>query len=164
MSLLVSCGSNSSSDDPKTPSEDNTPITGGEGILADTSKSGLKSFLTDGKYKDWTKDAAVHQDGNSGPHGKVRIYFNDLMVEAFEQNKTEYPVGSASVKELYANDGTTLQGYAVGIKVTTGTKADSWLWYEGFNPSLDQYYGKAISPCSSCHAKAVDAVFARPRL
>jgi hypothetical protein len=70
-----------------------------------------------------------------------------------------YPVGAASVKEIYTSDKVT--GYAVGVKVAAGEGANTWYWYERLGTSVVAN-GIAAGECSGCHGAAPrDRVFVR---
>jgi hypothetical protein len=120
----------------------------------DTSQAGLTSFLTSKGYAGWTAEPAIH--ATSGPHGaKVRVFFNEALVTAARAGTTPLPKGAATVKELYdANE--TLTGYAIDLKIADGAGKDTWLFYEGFAPAYDQFYGVAHPTCHGCHESGKD--------
>ena len=73
-------------------------------------------------------------------------YIVQLRLQAGTGGSGEFPVGAASVKELYS--GTNVVGYAVSLRIKTGPSGDSWYWYEnGFG-------GVGITSCTGCHSKA----------
>ncbi len=124
----------------------------------DTTAAGLTAFVKEGRYKDWRAEPALH--ASTGPHGgKVRTFFNATLVSSLEANKDPHPVGSVMVKELWGS-GTAITGHAVGVKVTEGAAADTWLWYEGFVSSdyKNPFYGKGLSLCAGCHEQGADYV------
>ncbi len=111
------------------------PVTGGKD---------LTDWLQAGFYKTWHCEAMPHPAGKHGAHGTNRICSNDVLAAA--SDRAEYPVGSASVKELYS--GASISGYAVSERIKAGAGGDSWYWNEyGFgsvgNPS-----------CTGCHSLA----------
>lgn len=104
----------------------------------------LMAWLSAGYYKSWHCEAAAHPAGPNGAHGTNRVCSNTL--QAGTGGSGEFPVGSASVKELYS--GSNVVGYAVSLRIKTGPNGDSWYWYEnGFG-------GVGISSCTGCHSKA----------
>lgn len=119
-----------STDDPQTPPQ------GGAALM---------SWLAAGYYKSWHCEAAQHPPGPHGAHGNNRVCSNNVL--AGTGGSGEFPVGSASVKELYGG-GTTVAGYAVSLRIKTGPTGDSWYWYEnGFG-------GVGVGGCTGCHSLA----------
>ncbi len=124
----------------------------------DTRMEGLTAFVRNGDYASWHAEPAVHD--TSAPHKKkVRVFFNDALVASLQAQNDVHPVGAATVKEMYAADGTTLQGHAVQLKVAEGAGKDTWLFYEGFTPDYaDPFYGRGHPTCEGCHAAGADFV------
>ena len=123
-----------------------------------TSAAGIRSFLRDKAYGDWRAEPAIH--ASTGPHGRVRVYFNDVLATSLESDATTFPLGAASVKELY--DDTTLSGYAFMLKVQESGAPEAWLWWEGFAPEFEaQVYGRGIGGCDGCHGQGRDKVVSR---
>jgi hypothetical protein len=128
----------------------------------------LEPWLAAGTYKAWTCEKQISSPRAApamptliGTHGRHRICTNDLLLAS---NTVPYPVGAASVKELFdANDGP--YGYAVAVKVAPGTAANTWYWYERIGrlatlqPVADGI-GDDKSPTATCgndcHSMAVD--------
>lgn len=116
----------------------------------------IDAWIAKGDYKSWKCEPEVHDSRSPSPHGKNRICSNDLLSAAGEG---EYPVGTASVKELYNETGTEIVGYAVYRKLTAGG-GESFYWYEVSsllggvvaNGTGDQ--GTAKSICVGCHSAA----------
>jgi hypothetical protein len=131
------------------------PVGNGSGngptVIAAT-KEGITAFLQTQEHQGWVKEPAPHE--SSGPHGRVRSYFNDKYRLARMSGTYPMPVGATSVKELY--DGEALDGWAVGIKTKAGVGADTWTWWEGFQGSLPdvKYFGVANPTCEGCHVGA----------
>ncbi len=140
--------------------ESRPPSTATVGEIKDTSLKGINEFLQLAGYKSWAAEPEVHV--SAGPHGKVRSYFNETLASSLKEKNTLHPVGSIAVKELYASDGITLNGYAVEGKTSDVPGGDAWLWYEGFFPELNQYYGQGLSTCIGCHSSGVDFVTSAP--
>lgn len=117
----------------------------------DPSKLGIASFLRAGTHRAWKPEAAVHD--SQGPHGTVRTYFSEKYLAARRADRYPMPVGSVAVKELYAGDGATVDGYAVAVKTSSGAEAATWTWWEGFLTDLDapKYSGVAVGTCEGCH-------------
>jgi hypothetical protein len=117
-----------------------------------------------GLYKSWKCESAPHDARAPSVHGKNRICSNALLSGS---QSGEYSVGAASVKELYDDAGSSIVGYAVQRRTTTGTTGAAWYWYErvpatsaaphdsagvvadGFGTS-----GPALAICVGCHAMA----------
>lgn len=118
----------------------------------------LKAWLEAGHYQAWTCEAEAHPARPPGAHGSNRICSNAAL--SASANGT-YPVGAASVKELYQNGRVT--GFAVGLKLAEGDAASSWYWYEAFgNNVIADGANRGI--CVNCHAGAPrDYVFTHVR-
>ena len=124
----------------------------------DTSEAGVIAFVKEGRYKDWLAEPAVHD--TRAPHGdKVRVFFNDTVTASLRAGNATHPVGSILVKELYEDDGKTLTGHALEVKVADGAGKDTWIFFEGFGPDYgSNYYGRAHATCHGCHAAGQDYV------
>ena len=127
----------------------------------DTADGGaaIEAWLAAGHYKSWHCEAAIHAAAAPSVHTPFdKVCSNDVL------NATAappWPVGAASVKEVYsAIDGTTPVGYAVSLKTADDTTAKGtvWYWYErvpGFTSA-----GVGDTTCTGCHeasAAPVDA-------
>ena len=118
----------------------------------------LEAWLAEGHYKKWACESAAHAPRPPSGHSSNRICSNERLSTA----AGAYPIGSASVKELYS--GKEINGYAVILKTTAGTGGSTWYWYErvGSTAVADGQgdSGKAKSICVSCHSQAPnDQVF-----
>jgi hypothetical protein len=129
----------------------------------------IEAWLKAGYYQAWAcekdifpprKDPAT---GLNGSHGFHRICSNDQLIAS---TSGPYPVGAASVKELY-RDGKAY-GFAVGLKVAPGLGNHTWYWYERvgtlatLSPVADGIGDKTCG--GDCHAHAVrDNVFVRAK-
>ncbi|QAT86133.1 hypothetical protein EJ065_4583 [Corallococcus coralloides] len=124
----------------------------------DTSETGITAFVRSGQYTSWLAEPSVHD--TRAPHGsKVRVFFNDVVAQSLRDGNATHPVGSILVKELFEDDGKTLKGHALDVKVAEGPGKDTWIFYEGFGPSYsNNYYGRAHSTCHGCHSDGVDYV------
>jgi hypothetical protein len=145
--------------DVTTPPPDLPPCNNGDIDTLDTSQSGLLAFIMTGDYKCWLAEPAVHE--SAGPHAVtgVRTFFNDKVAASLRAGTGVHPRGSILVKELY--NGPDIMGYAIDVKDTDGTGASNWIFYEGFAPSFNGYYGRANSTCTGCHSQGVDYVRSR---
>jgi len=145
--LASACGPSSSVDE-------------GLGVIQelDTSEAGITAFVREGLYKEWLAEPSVHK--TRAPHGsKVRVFFNGLVTESLRAGNAVHPVGSILVKELYEDDGTTIRGHALDVKISEGPGKDTWIFYEGFGPDYsNNYYGRAHSTCHGCHESGRDYV------
>lgn len=145
--LASACGPSSSVDE-------------GLGVVQelDTSEAGITAFVREGSYKTWLAEPSVHE--TRAPHGsKVRVFFNSIVTESLRAGNATHPVGSILVKELYKDDGKTLRGHALDVKITEGPGKDTWIFYEGFGPDYsNNYYGRGHSTCHGCHASGSDYV------
>jgi hypothetical protein len=145
--LASACGPSSSVDE-------------GLGVVQelDTSEAGITAFVREGRYKEWLAEPSVHE--TRAPHGsKVRVFFNGIVTESLLAGNATHPVGSILVKELYKDDGKTLRGHALDVKISEGPGKDTWIFYEGFGPEYsNNYYGRGHSTCHGCHEAGSDYV------
>ena len=124
-----------------------------------TSRAALEAWLARGLYQAWRCEPAPHDARPPGAHGQNRICSNEALARS--AGPGEYPVGSASIKELY--EGQVLRGYAVAVRVAAGAGGDRWYWYERSGASV---YGDAVGAglCTGCHGGAPrDFVFTQVR-
>jgi hypothetical protein len=133
-----------------TPVDVNTPPTG--------KAEDIEAWIAKGDYKkgDWKCDPAPHDAAATGmsPHGKVLICSNKL---AQGYTSGTFAVGAATVKELYAANGTTRNGTAIMVKVAAGAAPNSWHWYDrvGANTVANGRSGGNVDTvCVGCHSKA----------
>jgi hypothetical protein len=118
----------------------------------------IDAWITAASYKGagWKCETASHDGRSPSPHGKNRICNNTKLTATAAGAK--YPFGAASVKELFAADGTTIVGYATGIKLYDGASDGSkWYWYEKMNGGVAfNGIGKKDNTdvCSGCHVGA----------
>lgn len=123
-------------------------------VPALTNPQEVEKWLAQGGYKSWSCQPAKHPQSGSSPHGDNRICSNPLLAASMSGS---YPVGAASVKELYSGDKIT--GYALGVKIKAGEGKDTWHWYESFSGAVAAN-AIADSGCEFCHGKAPrDRVF-----
>jgi hypothetical protein len=117
-----------------------------------TTRAEIVAFVQSGAYSAWAAEPARH--ASTGPHGgAVRTFVNDTLYTSLKQGRASHPSGSIAVKELYT--GANRTGWAVDIKGDDGV----WIYYEGFEPRLDQYYFRGDGNlCANCHAGGVDRV------
>jgi len=124
-------------------------------------QAALEAWLAEGFYGAWRCEDRVSSMRLSGSHGRHKICSNDLLLAS---TSGVYPVGAASVKELYVS-GDQPNGFAVGLKVEAGEGAHTWYWYErrGTNPTAKPLaQGIAVPDCAVCHGTAGrDYVFFR---
>jgi hypothetical protein len=119
------------------------------------SDSAIAAWLTKADYKNWRCEPAVHDARSPSPHGKNRICSNAKLSAA---GPGEFPIGSASVKEIYDDAGMNVVGYAVATKESTG-KGEAWYWYEK-TPAMGVVAnglgssGSALGICVGCHQGA----------
>ena len=159
LTLLAFNLSCSNSDDDDDDTAETVTIGGTFGEITDTTQDGITEFLETGEYRDWTAEGAIH---SSPTHGTVRTFFNDTLLASLAAVPAAYPKESIAVKEIYEDDEETLKGWTVEIKVGSGTSGNDWLWYEGFTPNYDEFYGVGLSACVSCHSSGTDYVRSEP--
>jgi hypothetical protein len=105
----------------------------------------IRPWLQAGHYKSWKCEGSIMNARPNGAHGRNRVCSNAL---ASAHGTGPYPVGAASVKEIYSGD--MIADYAVSLKVKAGEGRDTWYWFEG---SFD---GVGVSLCAGCHERASD--------
>lgn len=89
---------------------------------------------------------------------KVRTFVNNALYDSLKSGPAAHPNGSIAVKELLT-DGARI-GWAVDRKRDDG----SWEFFEGFEPTLDQYYFEGTSNfCAGCHRDGIDFVLVPAR-
>lgn len=127
------------------PGDAQTPPTGG---------SSLEAWLSKGFYKKWHCEPAPHDPRRPSAHTKNRICSNDIVST---HGAGEFPVGAASVKELYDGSGANVVGYAVYLHVRPGG-GDTFYWYErtegGVVADGIGASGVPKDTCASCHEGA----------
>lgn len=141
-----------------TPGESEDSQSADTAELPPQGRNALSTWLTEGHYLSWTCEPEAHPARPPGAHGANRICSNAALSASAAGT---YPVGAASVKELYS--GGAITGFAVGRKVTAGTDAASWYWYEAFGTSVvADSVGAGL--CAGCHDGAPrDNVFTHVR-
>lgn len=131
----------------------NMPTTAGDVQTPATGPAAdIDAWIAKGDYKTWHCETAAHTARSPSPHGGNRICSNDLLSA---HTTGEYPVGAASVKELYDAANTTIVGYAMARKMSAGG-GDSWYWYEVNSGVVANGLGKTGTPagniCVGCHS------------
>jgi hypothetical protein len=131
---------------------------GGNSGAVPAAGAELFPWLQAGNYMSFKAESGKH--ASTGPHGgNVRSFLNPTLFDALTSGSTNFPVGSAAVKELWGN-GSKLLGWAVFVK----TQADSaggngFYWYEIYNttdPSSPVADGNGVGLCSGCHSNGND--------
>jgi hypothetical protein len=144
--------------DPDEPAPDGDPGATDDPQLPPRGHAALTSWLAAGHYKAWACEPAPHPARPQGAHGENRICSNAALSASASG---AYPIGAASVKELYRNG--AIAGYAVGVKIAAPAAGSSWYWYEAVGSSV---IADAVDRplCSGCHQGAPrDFVFTHVR-
>ncbi len=134
---------------------------GGDPQIPPQGADAVEAWLAEGHYKSWKNQPAVVDPISISPHGKQRIYTNEVH-SGHNGNATEYPVNAAAVKELYDAAGTTVVGYAVYLHTSVGTTGANWYWYERVpldSPVMHDDNGVVadgsdVALCVGCHSAA----------
>jgi hypothetical protein len=122
-------------------------------------RTALDAWLSDGMYRSWASEPAVHEARSPSPHGFNRIFSNDAIANNASATGA-WPKGAAAVKEIYASASATAPiGYAVYLKLATDTASGAnWYWYErtpeGVVADGSGAGGPAKDICVACHAGA----------
>lgn len=126
-------------------------------LVPPSESSALFQFLKSGDYKSLVAEPEVHP--SFGPHGDVRVFANQRLVDSLKAGSDSHPVGSAAIKELFKNG--ALIGWAVEVKVAAASAPESWYWYETFDVETGELAlpdGVAITACTGCHNFGEDFV------
>jgi hypothetical protein len=142
-----------SSDDDS--SDDDSSDDGSPDSLPPIDADALLPWLEGEPYLIWAAESGPHV--SAGPHGSaVRTFFNAALAEAAAAGADEYPIGAATVKELFDGSGER-SGWAVMVKLELGQGGDGWYWYESVGASV-YADGTGVALCTGCHSSAVDFV------
>lgn len=123
---------------------------GGTAQLPPTGDAAVRAWLEQKHYAQWRCESAAHPSRNGSPHGMNRVCSNDAL---FGHAGAAYPEGAATVKELYASDGATLQGHSVMRKISADPGPSSWYFFEVFE-GRTYADGSGEPGCSTCHERA----------
>ncbi|MBA3452201.1 MAG: hypothetical protein H0T42_03770 [Deltaproteobacteria bacterium] len=145
--VSVACAS-PGTDEPDGPDAPPDPDGGDVTQVPPQGRTAVGAWLADGHYLAWACEPQPHAARPPGAHGTNRVCSNAALSASVAGT---YPLGAASVKEIYS--GGSISGYAVSRKVTAGTGAASWYWYEAFGTSVVAD-GIAAGGCAGCHAGA----------
>ena len=116
----------------------------------------LPQWIAAGYYHEWNCKTQQQPGRTPSPHGPSRVCNNDAL-HAAATGAGRFPVGAASVKEIFSGGG--VASYAVSRKLTAGDGGDHWYWYEG-NPDKVYANAQGARNCTSCHGQAThDFVF-----
>ncbi|TNE48513.1 MAG: hypothetical protein EP343_15610 [Deltaproteobacteria bacterium] len=107
-------------------------------------------WLQAGNYKSWPKESKVH---GGGIHGSVLVFINNVLDSSLKNGNSTHTVGSATVKELYS--GGSINGYAVMVKVSSGSGGSTWYWYEIIGSNVVAN-GTGVGTCTGCHSSGKD--------
>jgi len=110
----------------------------------------LLDWIDAGHYLTWQCEAAPHPPRAGSGHGANRICSNDALAAAAADDL--FPVGAASVKEVYNDDG-AIRVYAVSRRVFSEAGGDSWYWFEGGRGG-NAANGLGDPTCTNCHGGA----------
>ena len=144
----VACASSSSGVSPGAGDPQTPPVTN----AADVDAWLAKSF-----FQAWhCETAAPHDFGKPSPHGVARVCSNDKVTG---HAAGEYPVGAASVVELFDAAGATVVGHAVQVHTSAGGKDTDWYWFnrDATGVTVDGLGGAGTpqeTACVGCHASA----------
>lgn len=109
----------------------------------------LPRWLAAGYYLSWHCEPAPHPARAPSPHGVTRICSNDALRTATGDG--EFPVGAASVKEIFSGD--RISAHAVSRRVAAGQGGNGWYWFEGSASHVSGNVNGA-SGCTGCHVQA----------
>ncbi len=135
-----------------------------------TELDALFEYLNDKEYENFAaRESALHP--SRGPHANfgspVRVFMSDNVAASLEAGNDFHPVGSSIVKEMYEDDGETLQGWAVMVKTQSDSDGgNGWFWYEVTSTTDPTALGggeagNGIPLCTSCHGSGSDYVLTK---
>ncbi len=143
-STVLGCGGGTSD-----PNDSNPAVTDpGNAQTPPIGRANIEPWLSQGFYKSWHCEPGPHPPRPFGIHGQNRVCSNDLLSAA---GPGEFPVGSASVKEVYS--GGNVVGYTVSRHTSAGTTGSTWYWYERVG-SGSAFDGQGLGVCVGCHQAA----------
>lgn len=131
----------------------------------------IAPWLNFGSYRMWSCQRAPHPAPIPSAHAYTRVCLNAQWINTLPSQP--FPVGAASVKELYDASLRTITGFAVMLKVGPGNTPADWYWYQrvpagSMNPMLPvpitpegivadgvaDRPGNERTICASCHSTA----------
>ncbi len=128
---------------------------GEDGDGQTTSEEEITKFFIDQTFVSWFGHSEVQTpQSSSSPHGDMKTFINPALQESMNDFDESHPVGSIAAKELYLSNSSEVSGYLYAEKISEGTAANTWLWYEDLNLSEDngvEVYGRGVANCSGCH-------------
>jgi hypothetical protein len=131
------------------------PSAGDEQTPATGSPEAVRAWLDQKLYTKWACEPSAHPRRPGSGHAANRICSNGKL-STHRPETGEFPVGAASVKELYDSSGAP-SGYAMAVKQSLGG-GEAWYWYELIGESVVANgrgdSGSAKSICVSCHEGA----------
>jgi hypothetical protein len=110
------------------------------------------AWLESGEYHGFESETAVLP---GLVHGGRKVFLNGAAIDAIRADQRA-DVGAIGVRELYAEDFKTLEGWAVVMKSERG-----WYYYETFDladPVGHSVAGFGAPSCAGCHEQAPDVV------
>ena len=140
---------------------------------ADSSVQGVSAFLDSGVYTSspWIAETAAPRDASSSvsPHGRVRVYMNDVLVASQQAGNGEFmgtphDPGSMAVKVFY-DDADASVGLAAALRLEGA--AGNWAWYcvgdgarcgtsAGPHTQASPFYQVgATAVCALCHGSTI---------
>lgn len=131
---------------------------GGNAGLVPSNGAELFLWLQAGNYMALKAESGKH--ASTGPHGgNVLTFVNPILFDALTAGSTNFPVGSAAVKELWGN-GSKLLGWAVFVKIQADSaNGNGFYWYENYSttdPSNPVADGTGVGLCTGCHSTGTD--------
>ncbi len=135
-----------------------------------TDFDALFAYLNNKEYESFTtRESVAHP--SRGPHARfsspVRVFMNGAVAASLELGNDSHPAGSSIVKEMFMDDGVTLEGWAVMVKTQDDSDAgNGWFWYEVTSTTDPTALGggeagNGIALCTSCHASGHDYVLSK---
>ena len=135
-----------------------------------TDLDALFAYLNNKEYESFVeRESAVHP--SRGPHARfgspVRVFLSDDLAASMAQGNSSHPAGSSIVKEMYEDDGVTLEGWAVMVKTQDDTdQGNGWFWYEVTSTTDPTALGggeagNGIPLCTSCHGSGTDYILTK---
>jgi hypothetical protein len=122
---------------------------GSDPQLPPTDQAAMAAWLDDAPYTAWSCEPEQHPSRNGSPHGPNRICSNARLSG---NTDTSYPVGAATVKELWKSDG-SIGGHSVMRKVTSGRGGADWYFFERFDGRIYASSTDSLA-CTGCHERA----------
>ncbi len=123
-----------------------------------TDPAQIQAWLVNGGHRAWASETGPIP---TSEFGAARTFFGPALAQSVEAGAAVHPLGATAVREFYAEDLTTLTGFAYLTRATDEPGPEGWFWFESYDLTADgdpQSAGLAAPNCVSCHVEGTDFV------